>query len=224
METGPLVQEEIDVVYPIKHVSTSKVSESNSSNALYMFFFNIFEILFVLSILLISLPIFLVVSLLIILESSGPIFYKQSRVGVNGKEFNIYKFRSMYVDAEKFGPQWASKDDNRITVVGNFIRKTRIDELPQLMNILKREMSLIGPRPERAIFIKEFVKEYPEFVFRTSVKPGLTGWAQVNGGYELTPKEKLDKDLYYIENRNIKLDAFILFLTIKVVITGEGAR
>ena len=130
----------------------------------------------------------------------------------------------MYIDAEKDGPKWASENDERITKVGRIIRKTRIDELPQLFNILKGDMSIIGPRPERPELIKEFIKYIPDFNDRLLVKPGITGWAQVNGGYSLTPEEKLEFDKYYIKNRGFKLDLLILIKTIIVIFTSHGAR
>ena len=130
----------------------------------------------------------------------------------------------MYQDAEKNGHKWASKNDTRITKVGRFIRKTRIDELPQIINVIKGEMSIIGPRPERPEFINEFLKDIPNFNERLAVRPGITGWAQVNGGYELTPKDKLVYDLFYINHESIKLDFLILLKTIKVMFTGNGSR
>ena len=171
-----------------------------------------------------AIPICLISAIFIILETNGNPLYVQERVGLNGDKFKIYKLRSMYSDAEKDGHKWAEKEDSRITKVGSIIRKTRIDELPQLINIIKGEMAIIGPRPERPEFIEEFLKEIPEFNERLAVKPGITGWAQVNGGYELSPKEKLKYDQYYIEHENFKLDVLILFKTIKVVFTGEGSR
>ena len=174
--------------------------------------------------LLIGIPLMIIFGILIKIEDNGPITYKQERLGKGGKKFYIYKLRSMRTDAEKFGAQWAEKDDPRITKVGKFIRKTRIDEIPQLFNILKGDMSIIGPRPERPSFTEEFNQEIPGFVNRLAVKPGLTGWAQVNGGYEITPKEKLIEDIYYIKNRSILLDLKILFKTVKVILTGDGAR
>ena len=122
------------------------------------------------------------------------------------------------------GHKWASKNDTRITKVGRFIRKTRIDELPQIINVIKGEMSIIGPRPERPEFINEFLKDIPNFNERLAVRPGITGWAQVNGGYELTPKDKLVYDLFYINHESIKLDFLILLKTIKVMVTGNGSR
>ena len=163
-------------------------------------------------------------ALFIILETKENPLYSQERVGLNGKRFKIYKLRSMYTDAEKDGYKWATKDDVRITKVGYFIRKTRIDELPQLVNILKGDMAFIGPRPERPEFIKEFLQDIPDFNDRIVIKPGITGWAQVNGGYELTPKEKLEYDKYYIEYESLYLDVLILLKTIQVVFTGYGSR
>ena len=174
--------------------------------------------------LLIGIPLVAIFGILIKIEDNGPITYKQERLGKGGKQFYIYKLRSMRTDAEKFGAQWAEKDDPRITKVGKFIRKTRIDEIPQLFNILKGDMSIIGPRPERPSFTLEFNKDIPGFINRLAIKPGLTGWAQVNGGYDITPKEKLIEDMYYIKNRSILLDLQILFKTVKVVLTGDGAR
>ena len=174
--------------------------------------------------LLVGIPLMVIFGILIKVEDNGPITYKQERLGKGGKKFYIYKLRSMRTDAEKFGAQWAEKDDPRITKVGKFIRKTRIDEIPQLFNILKGDMSIIGPRPERPSFTMEFNEEIPGFIDRLAVKPGLTGWAQVNGGYEITPQEKLIEDIYYIKNRSILLDLKILLKTVKVVLTGDGAR
>lgn len=174
--------------------------------------------------LLIGVPIILIFGMLIKIEDRGPILYKQERLGKHGREFYVYKLRSMRTDAEKFGAQWAEKDDPRITKVGKFIRKTRIDEIPQLINILKGDMGIIGPRPERSVFTKEFEETFPNFVYRLAIKPGLTGWAQVNGGYEIGPGEKLEYDLYYIKNRSIMLDIKIVLMTAKVIFTGDGAR
>lgn len=172
-------------------------------------------------------PVMLICSisaLFIILETKGNPLYIQERVGLNGKRFKIYKLRSMYLDAEKDGYQWAMKNDVRITKVGQFLRKSRIDELPQLMNIIKGDMAIIGPRPERPGFIEEFLQEIPDFNDRITIKPGITGWAQVNGGYELSPKEKLKYDKYYIEHESLKLDILIWIKTVQVVFTGDGSR
>lgn len=130
----------------------------------------------------------------------------------------------MYFDAEKDGIQWAQRKDTRITKVGCFLRKTRIDELPQFVNVLRGEMSIVGPRPERPYFTEKFSREIHGFSDRLAVRPGLTGWAQINGGYELSPQEKLEKDLFYIENQSLHLDMIILLKTIIIVITFSGAR
>lgn len=182
------------------------------------------EFIFSLLLLIIAVPICILACIAIYVELRVNPIYTQKRVGLNGKVFKIYKLRSMYIDAEKDGPKWASENDERITKVGRIIRKTRIDELPQLVNILKRDMSFIGPRPERPEFIREFIKYIPDFNDRLLVKPGITGWAQVNGGYSLTPKEKLEFDKYYIKNRGFKLDLLILIKTIIVIFTRHGAR
>lgn len=174
--------------------------------------------------LLLIVPICLIACIFIVIESSGNPIYIQERIGLNGRRFSIYKLRSMYQDAEKNGHKWASKNDTRITKVGRFIRKTRIDELPQIINVIKGEMSIIGPRPERPEFINEFLKDIPNFNERLAVRPGITGWAQVNGGYELTPKDKLVYDIFYINHESIKLDFLILLKTIKVMFTGNGSR
>ena len=182
------------------------------------------EFIFCLILLMLAVPICILACIAIYIELRVNPIYTQKRVGLNGRVFKIYKLRSMYIDAEKDGPKWASENDERITKVGRIIRKTRIDELPQLVNILKGDMSFIGPRPERPELIEEFLKNIPDFNDRLLVKPGITGWAQVNGGYSLTPKEKLEFDKYYIQNRGFKLDLLILLKTIIVIFTRHGAR
>ena len=174
--------------------------------------------------LLIGIPIVIVFSFVIKLESQGPAIYKQERLGKDGKSFIIYKMRSMFIDAENNGPKWADKHDNRITRVGQFIRKARLDEIPQLFNILKGDMSAVGPRPERSYFAYKFNEEISGFSKRLLIKPGLTGWAQVNGGYDLTPEEKLRLDMEYIEKRNLIMDFKIMWMTLIIVLTGYGAR
>ena len=159
------------------------------------------------------------------IDSKGPAFYTQMRIGKNQKEFRIYKLRSMRIDAENdTGAVWAEKDDPRVTKVGRFIRKVRIDELPQFLNVLIGDMSIIGPRPERADLTWQFEKEIPGFVNRLSVRPGITGWAQVNGGYDISPAEKLEFDNTYISNLSLKQDLIIACKTVGVIFTGHGAR
>jgi len=190
----------------------------------YLFFKRIYEIFFSLVGLIPASLIILLFAILIKLETPGPAFFLQERVGLNGKYFKVIKLRSMGLDAEKDGAKWADKEDPRVTRVGLFIRKTRIDELPQLWNILVGDMSLIGPRPERPMFTAQFNEQIPGFVERLRVKPGLTGWAQINGGYDVTPQEKLNLDLYYINNLSLFLDLKILLRTVVICFTGSGAR
>lgn len=194
------------------------------SDRLYSLFVLFIDISFSIVGIILTLPILLVVAILIKLEDRGPIIYTQKRSGKDGKEFTIYKIRSMKLESPNRLIGWTDKNDNRITNVGKVIRRTRIDELPQFINILKRDMSLIGPRPEVPELTKKFNEEINGFTNRLKVRPGLTGWAQVNGGYDLTPREKYQKDMYYIKNRGIKLDIIILFKTVKVIISGNGAR
>ncbi|MGG1364479.1 sugar transferase [Priestia megaterium] len=174
--------------------------------------------------LMVLLPVILLFALIVMIETPGSPFFLQERLGQSGRPFTIMKLRSMYSDAEKNGAQWAVKNDSRVTKVGKLIRQTRIDELPQLWNVLKGDMSIVGPRPERAVFIEEFQKTLPAFSQRLAVKPGLTGWAQINGGYELTPAEKLELDLYYIQHTNIRFDMKIMIKTLRVIVTGDGSR
>lgn len=159
------------------------------------------------------------------LTSPGPVFYSQKRVGYMGRPITIHKFRSMRNDAEKkTGAVWAQKNDPRVTAIGKFMRKTRIDELPQFWNILVGDMSLVGPRPERPQLTEEFYEEWPEFPERLRTIPGLTGWAQINGGYDISPKEKCHLDNYYIDHWSLLFDAKIVLGTVKIIFTGNGAR
>lgn len=179
--------------------------------------------------LLITWPIMLLTSLAIYLESGfkGPIFYRQLRVGENAKPFYVLKFRSMRVDAEKNGAQWAQKQDSRVTRIGGFIRKCRIDELPQIYNVFKGEMSFVGPRPERPEFVVTFEEKIPYYQERHRVKPGITGWAQLcypYGASEYDTQQKLQYDLYYVKNYSLFLDLSIMLNTIEVVLWGKGAR
>lgn len=170
-------------------------------------------------------PIMLVAALLIKLEDKGPVFYKQKRVTRDEKEFEILKFRSMIVDAEKFtGAQLATENDPRITKVGKFMRATRIDELPQIINILKGDMSIVGPRPERMDFINEFCKEIPEFKYRLKVKGGLTGYAQIYGKYNTNAYDKLRMDLLYIENYSFLLDIKLILTTIRIMFSKDSTE
>lgn len=191
----------------------------------YLLFKRIFDIVFATLLLIPSSVIILIFMVLVKLETPGKCFYTQRRVGLMGKTIRITKLRSMYSDAEsKSGAIWAKKNDDRITKVGHFMRKTRIDELPQLWAVIKGDMSLIGPRPERPNFTLEFSKTVPGFQNRLRIKPGLSGWAQINGGYDISPAQKFELDKYYINNISVFLDVQITFKTIKVVFTGHGAR
>ncbi|MEI2313487.1 sugar transferase [Bacillus nitratireducens] len=219
MKTGENIAREYQVISDDQIVQVE-----NRQSKLYLGNKYVLDVIFALLGLIILAPVILIFSLLIIVESPGSPFYLQERLGLHGKKFKVFKLRSMTNDAEKNGAKWAEKNDPRITKIGAFIRKTRIDELPQLFNILKGDMSLVGPRPERPMFTEKFEKEIPGFKKRLKVKPGLTGWAQVNGGYEITPKEKINLDVYYINNASIILDFRIIIKTVKVVITGDGAR
>ncbi|MFZ5434018.1 MAG: sugar transferase [Calditrichota bacterium] len=184
------------------------------------------DVLFSLVILVLTAPLWTLLFFLIPLTSAGPIFYKQRRVGLNGHPFTLLKFRSMYHDAERLtGPVLTQENDPRVTKIGRFIRRTRIDELPQLLNVLIGQMSIVGPRPERAEFVEKFVKEIPLYERRLNVKPGLTGWSQVHLKYDSKADQidiKLQHDFYYIENMSLPLDLKIVFMTMFVVLRGEG--
>ena len=179
-------------------------------------------------VLLIGLPLWMVLAILTKLDSKGPVFYRQERVGKGGRIFKVFKFRSMINDAEKrSGPIWAGKNDSRVTRIGRFLRKSRMDEIPQLINVIKGEMSIVGPRPERPVFVEELRKMYPFYQKRLTIKPGLTGWAQVKLEYDTDMESvanKLRYDFFYIENQSIFLDIEILARTLKVVLTGAGAH
>ncbi|MBQ3058909.1 MAG: sugar transferase [Desulfovibrio sp.] len=185
------------------------------------------DVLISLLLLIPAAPVMVLTALAIRLESPGPVIYRQDRVGLHEKEFTVYKFRSMRTDAEKHGAVWASANDSRVTRVGRLIRKVRIDELPQIWNILKGDMSFIGPRPERMAFVSRLKEQIPYYSLRHTVKPGLTGWAQVcypYGASEEDARHKLEYDLYYIKNMSILLDMHIIFKTVGVVLFPRGAR
>lgn len=178
--------------------------------------------------LVISSPVMALAAILIFLESGSPVIYRQERVGQDGRVFTIYKFRSMGLDAEKAGvPQWATQNDDRITRLGRILRKLRIDELPQIFNVFRGDMSFVGPRPERPFFVEKLARKISYYKCRHSVKPGITGWAQVRYAYGASVEdaiEKLQYDLYYVKNHGLFLDFMVLFATVQVVLWGKGAR
>lgn len=216
----------IDLLYP----SWMLFSSGFRQKLLSVYFKRAFDITISLVILLISSPFILLVTMASLLESRGrdPVLYSQIRVGKRGRLFRVYKFRSMRTDAESDGvARWATKNDSRITPLGKFIRKTRLDELPQLYNVLNGDMSLVGPRPERPEFVEQLSRDIPYYAERHWVKPGLTGWAQMLYPYAATEedtKRKLEYDLYYVKNGGTMLDTIILLQTIEVVLLGKGAQ
>ena len=188
----------------------------------------VFDVTVASTLLVLTLPIIVMTAVLISLEGGAPVIYRQERVGLRGKTFHLFKFRSMQHNAEKDGkPTWAAIGDKRITKLGRFLRRSRIDELPQLINVLRGEMSFVGPRPERPMFVAMLSEKIPFYAVRHSVKPGITGWAQVRYSYGATVEEsvtKLEYDLYYVKNHDVFLDLLIMLETIRVVLLGEGAR
>lgn len=203
--------------------ATEEVLKPNANKG-YLFCKRAFDILAAVLGLIICLIPMLIVGVLIYIESPGPVIFKQERLGKNEVPFMMYKFRSMYLDAEKGRPQWAEKDDPRCTRIGKVIRLWHIDELPQLFNILKGDMTIVGPRPERACFYDEFEKTVPGFRRRLLVKQGLTGLAQLNGGYDATPAEKLFYDEKYIRTQSLWLDLVCMVKTVSVIFSHKGAR
>ena len=214
---------------PISHLSPKWFLE-NTGFEIYHNNFNLkakrlLDLFFAMLIGICAAPVIILAAIIVKLESKGPIFFIQERIGEGNKKFNIVKFRSMTTDAEKDGPQWASKNDNRVTKFGKIMRATRIDELPQLWNVLRGEMSFVGPRPEREFFIQQLEKEIPYYNLRHTVKPGLTGWAQVMYPYGASVEDayrKLQYDLYYIKHHSIPFDVKVLLKTVTIVIFGKG--
>lgn len=180
---------------------------------------DIFDFIAALAILIVSLPLWLIIAFLIKWESAGPVFYIQERVGKNKRLFRLIKFRSMVQSAEKNGAVWAAESDPRVTKIGSFLRKTHLDEVPQMLNIIQGDISLAGPRPERTEFVRDLEKKIPHYNIRHIIKPGFTGWAQVNFRYARTPMDtytKFQYDLYYLKNRSIVLDVAILLKTLNL--------
>ena len=207
---------------PNRIFEIEKVKRVNK-NFFYLFLKRVMDIfLSLFAIIVFSFPMIIIA--ILIRRDKGPAFFKQDRLGLNGKPFKLVKFRSMVVDAEKNGQKWAQKNDPRVTKIGSFIRKHHLDELPQVFNILKGDMSVVGPRPEIKKFYDEFETYVRGFHQRLLVKPGLTGWAQINGGYDLKPEEKIIFDVQYINKQNIFFDIWIVIRTALVVITRDGAH
>jgi sugar transferase (PEP-CTERM system associated) len=172
-------------------------------------------------------PVNLMVAIAIKLDSKGPIFYRQERMGEDGKKFRLLKFRSMRANAEENGPEWAKVNDQRVTRVGRMIRKWRLDEIPQMVNVLRGEMSFVGPRPERPVFVEQLEEEIPYYSLRNAIKPGITGWAQISYPYGASKEDALEKlkyDLYYVKHMSFLFDLTIIFETVKIVVLGRGAR
>ncbi len=224
-----VTEEQLNVaVKPVSDKPAEKIKiksvERVKNGLFYLFVKRVFDIFCSILGLCVALLPMVIVGIIVKLDSKGPAIYKQERLGLDGKKFNMYKFRSMITDAEKDGARWAEKDDDRITGVGKVLRKFRIDELPQLFNVLIGNMSFVGPRPERPCFYEEFATYIDGFEQRLAVKPGVTGWAQVRGGYDLLPQEKIIYDIEYMENRSLLMDLKCLFLTVMVVLKGDGSR
>lgn len=226
-------------VYHVKQVSESMTGRvriehlaenefgSLLPSALYVCFKRCADVAAVIVTAPLTVPLMLFAAIAVKLDSPGPALFVQNRVGQGNRDYRIYKFRSMYLDAEKDGAQLARSDDSRVTRVGRVLRRMRLDELPQLFNVLKGEMSLIGPRPEQRAFVEQFEQEIPFYAYRHVVKPGITGWAQVIQGYADNTEDtrvKLQHDFYYIKHFSLWLDILIVFKTIKIMVTGFGAR
>lgn len=210
---GRIPIETIDESWFIHNINSYQEDTINIST-------RIFGILIASLILIITSPLLLIVSLLIKIYDRGPIFYTQNRVGKNGKNFKLYKFRSMIINAEKNGPEWSNKKDYRVTPIGKILRKLHFDEIPQMWNIIKGDIALVGPRPERPEFVSELEKEIPFYYLRHTITPGFTGWAQIKFRYAgniMDSKEKFEYDLYYLKNKNIFMDFGILVRTIQII-------
>ncbi|MFC4700156.1 TIGR03013 family XrtA/PEP-CTERM system glycosyltransferase [Glaciecola siphonariae] len=222
-ETGQIV---VDLMYPSWVIYSNGFQSQNYFRELMDFWLNI---TLAAILLFITWPIMLLTALVIYLDdgrrTGASVLYRQERVGKDNRPFDILKFRSMRPDAEQDGARWASKDDNRVTSIGAFIRKYRIDELPQLLNVIRGDMSFIGPRPERPEFVEQLIKEVPYYAQRHNVKPGLAGWAQLNYPYGASVKDSLEKlkfDLYYVKHQSLLLDLLILIRTVEIILFGKG--
>jgi len=208
---------------PSQLIFSTELGPRQSSMALQTFYSLIISVIGI----VVTLPVMLMVALIVRFTSPGPVLFRQRRVGLNGAVFTLYKFRSMRADSEaKTGAVWAKKDDPRVTPVGRWLRKLRLDELPQLFNVLRGEMSIVGPRPERPEFVAVLQEKIPYYRQRHCVKPGISGWAQINHKYGDTVEDamiKLEYDLYYIKNMAVSLDVYIMFHTAKTMLLARGA-
>lgn len=220
------IEELLTMGYDISHAFDTPYLRNRKTPVTwyYPFVKRLFDIVVSFAGLVLLLPLFLIVAIMIKMDDGGPVFYKQERLTQNGKKFWIYKFRSMITNAEQDGARLVSQNDERVTSVGKFIRACRIDELPQLWNILKGDMSIVGPRPERPEIAEEYMKDVPEFGLRLKVKAGLTGYAQVYGKYNTTPEDKLKLDLLYIIQRSLLFDMKIIFYTVKIIFKPESTE
>ena len=225
---SPTTEESTDrVILPYEIVNEHYVEELGDIPAkpIYCVIKRSFDIIASFAALVLLFIPMIIIAIIVRLDSPGSAFYVQERLGVNGKPINVIKFRTMYVDAEQSGAQWSNgKDDPRITPFGRILRQKRLDEIPQFWQTLIGEMSIIGPRPEREVFYNKFETYIHGFSQRLCVKPGITGLAQVMGGYDLKPEEKIVYDIEYIKNRSVWLDIKILFMTVKVILTHSGAK
>ena len=201
-----------------------KKPSSVNTNKTFLFVKRVFDFFLALFCILVFAIPAVIIAICVAATSKGPVIYSQKRLGKDGKKFDIYKFRTMVIDAEKDGAVWAKKNDDRVTPIGAFLRKTHLDELPQFWNILIGDMSFVGPRPERQVFYDEFETYIVGFKNRLYVKPGLTGWAQINGGYELKPEEKVAWDVEYIEKQSVLIDIKCILNTYKLLLGDEQAR
>jgi lipopolysaccharide/colanic/teichoic acid biosynthesis glycosyltransferase len=212
---------------PTEDMATLSISPLQSTFYWYRGIKRIIDILASIALAIAAAPLFPLIILLIKTTSKGPLMIRQKRVGIYGMHFTLYKFRTMHVDAENAGPVWAAVNDPRITKAGKFLRKTRHDELPQLYNVLRNEMSLVGPRPERPFFVSKLKNEIPFYLERLTVKPGITGWAQITCPYADSvedSREKFIQDIYYIKNMSFALDALIMLRTIVIILREKGAQ
>jgi len=229
IEDAHTVNERITGRILLEHLSPSWLilSEGFHKSTLLLAAKRTIDVLVSLFALLLTLPVMALAALAIWMETGSPILFRQKRTGMGGREFEILKFRSMHQNAEASGPSWAARDDHRVTRVGRFIRKCRLDELPQILNVLRGEMSLVGPRPERPYFCRLLEENIPFFALRHSLRPGITGWAQIKYQYGASIEEaktKLEYDLFYIKHLSLLLDFAILFETAKVILYGRGAK